>query len=221
MNGIKKTGLLTFLLAGAFAAGAQQKQSLKDLLYSGKLKSDSGSVVRNTDDLSTKIDTATRKPAAEPAVAKQTTATKETTVAVVPQTDSVFTGTATTAEQTATTADATETAAATTTEGAAPAKSNTKVWKEYTESLLTALKSEVLSNKKIKKETYYVIVEYELGTDGAVTVGNVTSSPENALLQSEIKTRLDNTPPQLSPVLDSTGKARKLKRKHSFTVVKE
>src|SRR5438309_2579036 len=50
-----KKGIVFFLfLAVTFGARAQ---SLKDLLYSGKLKMDSNSVVRKTDDLSTKIDT--------------------------------------------------------------------------------------------------------------------------------------------------------------------
>ena len=47
-----------------------QAQSLKDLLYGGKLKNDSNSVVRKTDDLSTKIDTTTKKP--EPAKTAET-----------------------------------------------------------------------------------------------------------------------------------------------------
>src|SRR4051794_37821770 len=55
--------LFVFVLLGAVTAEAQQKQSLKDLLYSGKLKRDSSGVIRSTDDLSSKIDTSTKKPA--------------------------------------------------------------------------------------------------------------------------------------------------------------
>src|SRR6476646_8127289 len=55
--------LFVFVLLAAITAEAQQKQSLKDLLYSGKLKRDSSGVIRSTDDLSTKIDTSTKKPA--------------------------------------------------------------------------------------------------------------------------------------------------------------
>src|SRR5579885_1837604 len=43
------------------SANAQEKPKLKDLLYSGKLKKDSSGVIRSTDDLSSKIDTTTKK----------------------------------------------------------------------------------------------------------------------------------------------------------------
>src|SRR5438874_6982546 len=56
-----KTLVLVLLIFGAFTVQAQQKQSLKDLLYSGKLKKDSTGVIRSTDDLSAKIDTSTKK----------------------------------------------------------------------------------------------------------------------------------------------------------------
>src|SRR4051812_37752119 len=91
-----KQAILFLLLAGSFSAKAQ---SLKDLLYSGKLKSDSNSVVRATDDLKSKIDTSTRKapepekqkvvtqpqPAPTQTAPVQTTA-NQTQTAVVPVT---------------------------------------------------------------------------------------------------------------------------------------
>lgn len=221
MKHLVKAIPLFALTAVCFAAKAQQKQSLKDLLYSGKLKSDAGTVVHKDDDLTAKIDTGTRKPAmqeqpkavavAEPANATSNDAAKKVTAT----TTDVATNTNTT-----TTDDAANPAPVAAPAAPAP-KSNTKIWKEFTDALISGLKSEVLTNKKIKKDDYYVIVEYELETDGKVNVLSVTSTPENALLQSEIKNRLDNAPPQLSPSLDSTGKPKKIKRKQSFTVSKE
>lgn len=212
-----KTWILLLFIAGGLTAAAQQKQSLKDLLYSGKLRSDSGSVVRSSDNLSEKIDTGTRKPV-QPEVPKSTTVAsvtenKTTPVATPVTTDATATDSAATVT--------TETAAVPESAAPAPVKTNAKIWKEYTETLISGLKTDVLPSKKIKKESYFVVVDYEIGTDGVVTIGNVTSDPENPLLQSEVKSRLDNTPPQLAAVIDSTGKARKTKRKHSFTVTKE
>src|SRR5436190_12579758 len=60
---MKNMILVIFLIGGAFAVQAQEKQSLKDLLFSGKLKKDSTGVIRSTDDLSKKIDTSTKKEA--------------------------------------------------------------------------------------------------------------------------------------------------------------
>src|ERR1700751_2099185 len=66
---MKKMILLIFVIGGAFAVQAQEKQSLKNLLFSGKLKKDSTGVIRNTDDLSTKIDTGSKKETQSVAVA--------------------------------------------------------------------------------------------------------------------------------------------------------
>ena len=66
-----KKALLSSLVIVVSVYG--KAQSLKDLLYGGKLKNDSNSVVRKTDDLSTKIDTSTKKP--EPAKTKATETT--------------------------------------------------------------------------------------------------------------------------------------------------
>src|SRR3954464_15295926 len=53
-----KKGILFLFMAATFTSNAQ---SLKDLLYSGKLKMDSNTVIRKTDDLSSKIDTSQKK----------------------------------------------------------------------------------------------------------------------------------------------------------------
>ena len=224
---MKKAILFLLVIATVTAKG----QSLKDLLYSGKLKNDSNTVIRKTDDLSTKIDTA-RKKQAEPE--------KPKIVATIPV-DSPGSKVAPPVEQASTVAGTTAVAGTTTVAGTtavvgtteavateapvktnpAPVKNNNKIWKEYTDSLSGSLKTEVLSSKKVKKETYYLMVEYEIDTVGAVSVTNVTASPENTFLQEQVKQRILLSPPQLSPVVDSSNKARKVKRKYSFNITKE
>jgi len=54
-----KAVILLVILFVSVSANSQTK--LKDLLYGGKLKMDSGTVIRKDDDLSTKIDTSTKK----------------------------------------------------------------------------------------------------------------------------------------------------------------
>ncbi len=195
-----KNGIIVFaLVAFAIAAKAQTKPSLKDLLYGGKLKSDTGTVIRKSDDLSTKIDTTTKKIAPAP-MPKSTIATTDLN--------------AITTRDTALSEPVVK-------ESTAAPKSTNKIWKEYTDSLAGALKSEVLSSKKIKKETYYLTVDYELGADGVVSVSNVTCDPENAILQGQVKDRITSAPPQLAAVVDSTGKARKVKKRFAFNITKE
>lgn len=208
-----KKMILFFLIAGTVSATGAQ--SLKDALYSGKLKMDSNSVIRKGDDLSARLDTSTKKAAA-PEKPKQITAATDSATARVAATggDSAVAA-APEAVDSATTAEPVVT------ETAVPVKSNTRLLKEYTDSLAGVLKTEVLSSKKIKKETYYLIVEYEIDTNGQTTVTNVISTPENSLLQEQVKERMLLAPPQLAPALDSNKQPRKVKRKYSFTVTKE
>ena len=193
------TLIVSYTLAGA--------QSLKDLLYSGKLKNDSGTVVRKGDDLSTKIDTVKKKPA-EPEKVKTVTVVRDSATGSVIRTDTVL-------------AAAEETAAVLPAENAVAApKDNNKLWKEYIDSLATTLKAEVMPNKKIKSGTYYVFVEYEIGIDGQVSINNVSPSPENAFLASQVKERLTLSAPVMTPVLYN-GKPRKSVKKYTFTIEKQ
>lgn len=204
-----KKAILFVLIAGCFAANAQA-QSLKDLLYSGKLKKDSNVVIRKGEDLSTRIDTGTKKPA-EPAKAV-TTAGAEGKAANV-MTDSSGLAIAPTDSTTAVTSVAPN--------PAPPAKNNNQLWKEYTDSLVSTLKTDVLPSKKIKSGTYYLYVDYELGTEGQVDVISVVASPENDFLAQQVKERILYSGLQLTPVLDSSNKPRKVKRKYNFNITKE
>lgn len=222
---IKPIMMLVLLAVGSTASA----QKLKDLLYSGKLKSDAGTVIRKTDDLSTKIDTTEKKaqapvvdmaaPNAVPPVAA-VPATPATQVAAANKTADSTTLTATTTPATTVAVEggvdsvAVAAAPATPATPAAP-KSNNRVWKEFTDSLMKDLRTEIQSNKKIKKEMYYVTVDYEIDLDGTTSVSNVTASPENAMLQALVKDRMMSTPPKVQPV------PRKVKRKYNFTVTKD
>jgi hypothetical protein len=205
-----KKGILFLLLAGLFAANAHG-QSLKDLLYSGKLKKDSNTVIRKGDDLSAKIDTSTKKPVEQETV-KTTAANVNLGKKAGAQADSA--GLIVDTDSPAITANNINS-------NSTPAKNNNAVFKEYMDSLSSTLKTDVLPPKKIKSDTYYLYVDYEIGTDGQVNVTNVVSSPENSFLQDQVKQRLVLDAPKLDPVLDSTNKPRKVKRKYNFNITKE
>ena len=70
---MKKALLFLLLISSVFA----QAQTLKDALFSGKLKNDPGTVIRKGDDLSTKIDTTTH--AATPATVTTPSTNNSTT----------------------------------------------------------------------------------------------------------------------------------------------
>lgn len=219
--------LILFLLSGAFTVQAQEKKpSLKDLLFSGKLKKDSTGVIRSTDDLSQKIDTTTKKdvqsvnsnaPAAN--VQSNTPASNVQQGNTAANAGVTTTVAATGFDTAATKVDTAATVAVPVT--SAPAKSNTKLLREYTDSLVKALQEGPLKAKQIKKDTYYVMLDYEIDTDGKVTFTNVTSTPESSFLQAQITQILDSTPLRLNPVTDSNNQGKKVKRKQQFSVTKD
>ncbi|MBS1654574.1 MAG: hypothetical protein JSU05_07005 [Bacteroidetes bacterium] len=192
--------LLFLLLLSAFTA---KSQNLKDLLYSGKLKNDSGSVVKKTDDLSTKIDTSKKKPV-EADLKKMEALSK----------DSMQKGKIMTTDSAA--ANATDVAI----EKVVP-KDNNAAWKEYIDSFKSTLAAEVLPDKKIKPGTYYVLLDYSIEADGQVTINSVSPSPENSYLQQQIRERLTLTAPKLAPVEGTNGKPRKVNKKYTLIVAKK
>lgn len=213
---MKKLLFFAFLFIGINA----QSQSLKDLLFSGKMKTDSGTVVRKGDDLKDKVDTTTKKPAppATPAPAAADKA-KATTA----NTDSVKTATIPAATPVAVNTEAVKPA-----EEAAPAspqavatRDNNRIWKEFVDTVLGSIKAEVLSSKKIKKGDYSITIDYTINVDGSVTIGNIFVSPESSTLQEQLKERLGIDTPRLNPMLNTSGVARKVNKRYSAVLSKQ
>ena len=194
-----KKGILFLLLVTTLTSNAQ---SLKDALYGGKLKTDSGTVIKKGDDLSSKIDTSKKKPV-EPEKTKITAVAMDSSITkMTVQTDSAAIVVKKLDNNTV-------------------SKDNNKIWKEFMDTVISTLKQEVMTSKKIKKGDYYVMVDYEIGLDGQVTVTNVFPSPENKYIQEQVKERLSIDTPRLNPVLSGNGKPRKVVKRTNFTITKE
>jgi hypothetical protein len=218
---VMKNLVLIIFLFGSLALQAQEKEkpSLKNLLFSGKLKKDSTGVIRSTDDLSTKIDTSTKKEVAPVATNQPAPNVQQDKNATVSKDGTTTTASGIAAGTLTTNTDsAAAVAPAATT---APAKTNTKLWKEYNDNLVKTLNDEVLKAKQIKKNTYYLMVDYEIAPDGQVTFTNLTSTPENAFLTAQVRQIMDSTPLRLNPITDSSNQGKKVKRKQQIVVTKE
>lgn len=196
-----KKGILFLLLISSVVTNAQK--TLKEALYGGKLKTDSGTVIRKTDDLSTKIDTTTKKPVEQNKTKVENATPYPSNTLDNAQADSASMPTVEVKNNTV------------------AVKDNNKLWKEYVDSMVVTLKAEALSSKKIKKGTYFVVVEYEIAIDGQTAITNVWPSPENEFIQQQVKDRLNLTAPRLTPVLAGNGQPRKVIRKYTFTLTKE
>ncbi len=214
---MKKLLLLVLVM---FALNAQS-QSLKDLLFSGKMKTDSGTVVRKGEDLKDKVDTTTKKPVPAPVAATAPVASEKAKTAPV-NTDSVKTASVPVATPSPVNTEAVKPA-----EEAAPAspqatatRDNNRIWKEFVDTVLGSIKAEVLSSKKIKKGDYSITIDYAINVDGSVAIGNIFVSPESSHLQEQLKERLGIDTPKLSPMVNTTGTARKVNKRYSTVISK-
>lgn len=178
-------------------------QSLKDALYGGKLKTDSNTVLRKGEDLTSKIDTTTKKKPVVP----------EKNMSAALSLDSIKKWTSPVDTSTAHVIDKTNTVAV--------SKDNNRLWKDFVDSLISTLNQEVMTSKKINKGNYYITVDYAIATDGAVAVTNVLMVPENKFLSEQVKERLSIDTPRLNPVLSGNGTPRKVTKRYNFTLNKD
>ena len=195
-----KKGILFLLIV--ITTVTANAQSLKDALYGGKLKTDTGSVLRKGEDLSSKIDTSRKKPL-EPEKKLATIKMDSSAKNMIAPTDSAALAPAGTVNNSAVTKD------------------NNKLWKEFMDTVVSTLKAEVMTSKKINKGAYFVLVDYIIGTDGQVTITNVLLTPENKLLEVQVKERFSIDTPRLNPVMGGNGKPRKVVKRSNFTITKE
>lgn len=200
-----------------FTSAITNGQSLKDALFSGKLKTDTGSVVRKTDDLSTKIDSNLR---VQPAVV-QTAAVKKDSAGNMLKAQAQPAVKTSDASTVVANEDASANTAEANTETTAAPQDNTDVWNTFMDAFQKTLREEVLPLKKIKSDKYYVSLFYAIEKDGTVSITDVLVSPESKELQDQIKRRLTLDTPQLEPVTSSTGAARRVSKKYNFTITKE
>lgn len=212
-----------------------KSQSLLDAVYGGKIKADTGAVLRKSDSLKIKESMAQktmadsiRKDSINAAIAAATVAKQNATVSTNDTITNLNTGTN---PNTATTPNSgvvvgTSAAAAVTAESITPdapvatPKDNNKIWKAYIDSFTTIIKSEVLSSGKVKKGTYSVLINYEIKPDGQVNINDVASDPQSSFLDEQIKLRLTLDAPQLNPVLGTNGQPRTVAKKQMLTLVK-
>jgi len=209
--------LFLFLL---FAGMQAQSQSLKDLLFSGKMKTDSGTVVRKGEDLKDKVDTTTKKPAPAPVAVPAPVAGEKPKPAQGTK-DSVLTVTAPAIAPANAEAVKPAEEAAPASPQATATRDNNRIWKEFVDTVLGSIKAEVLSSKKIKKGDYSITIDYAINVDGSVTIGNIFVSPESSQLQEQLKERLGIDTPKLSPMVNTTGTARKVNKRYSAVISKQ
>jgi len=98
--------------------------------------------------------------------------------------------------------------------------SKQKLWKRFLESNVAIITDQANDSRKVKKGTYQVEIEYEIGLNGRVTTRAITIEPNNPFLLDQF-TQLMARTPVLSPPVYSDGKPRISVAKQPITVVKK
>jgi hypothetical protein len=205
-----------------------KSQSLKEALYSGKLKADTGAVIRKGDSLKIQENMAQKviadsinKVVAD-SIKKEVLETAKKEALEVAKEKAIAEGKDTTSIDTASiinainieTADKTKVA-----EKTIPADNN-KIWKTFIDSITASIKAEVITSNKLKKGAYSVLIEYEIKPDGHININSVASDPQNSFLEGQIKVRLTLDAPQLNPVMGTNGKPRTVVKKQLLNFMK-
>ena len=97
---------------------------------------------------------------------------------------------------------------------------NNKTWKKFIDEYKAVITAEMQTSKKIKKGDYTVTLEYEIGTDGAVSTKNIICDPKSEALIELIKERMMTNAPQLAPQIVN-GAPKKSSRRQVLVFSKE
>lgn len=192
------------LFALSLLAISANSQSLKEALFGGKLKADTGTVLKKGDSLKIKENLA-QKIIAD-SIKKETVAIEKQNAIAAGLDTTRFNNPDAPAETVAV-------------EKVIP-KDNNKAWKTFIDEFSSTIKSEVLTSGKVKNGAYSVLIDYEIGPDGQININSVSSDPSSSFLEQQIKERLTLTAPQLNPVIGTNGKPRTVSKKQLLSFVK-
>jgi len=95
-----------------------------------------------------------------------------------------------------------------------------KLWKRFIDVNTPIITQQADDTKKVKKGEYTVEVEYEIGLNGRVTTTGVTCTPNNDFLVEQV-TELMKRAPVLAPPIYSDGQPHKLSAKQTITILKK
>ena len=174
-----------FLIAVLFISSTCFSQkTLRDSLFSGKLKADSALVAQSK-------------------IVKDTTKKSE-----VGSTSISSTNTTDTAKQ----VDPTK--------PVLKYSDNNRTWKKFTDEYVKTINEELSNSKKVKKGSYTVTLDYEIGTDGVVGLKSLLCDPKSETLIELINERMLPNAPQLAPQIIN-GAPRKSSKRSILIFTKE
>lgn len=214
-----------FSIVALLVASSLSAQSLKDSLFSGKLKNplkqaelarDSAQkAAKDSMDLAAgvKKDSASN-PAVSPSASAPSSAVSPSAEGVIPD------------AQAATTAPATATVNSLPDASELPDSLNRtyhakqKAWKRYIDQQTTIISAQADETRKVRTGEYYVEFDYQIGLNGRVKVSNITCSPQNEFIVQQVTDAMTRTPVLAAPIY-ADGKPRIVNAKQQMTILKK
>lgn len=181
-----------FFIIVLFVSSTCFSQSLRDSLFSGKLKADSALVAKSkVNEQKAKEDSVKRTQidSLKKIGTDTTQVTALTALPAAPKTEIKY-------------------------------SDNNRIWKKFTDEYTKIINTEMTATKKIKKGGYTVTLEYEIGTDGMVSTKNIICDPKSEGLVDLIQERMMPNAPQLAPQVVN-GAPRKSSKRQVLVFVKE
>lgn len=97
---------------------------------------------------------------------------------------------------------------------------NNRTWKKFSDEYTKIINAELSNSKKVKKGSYTVTLDYEIGTDGVVGIKSLFCDPKSETLIELINERMMPNAPQLAPQVVN-GVPRKSSKRQILIFTKE
>ena len=98
--------------------------------------------------------------------------------------------------------------------------SKQKYWKKFIENNTQIISQAADDTKKVKRGSYQIDIDYEIGLNGRITTKGITCNPPNEFLTEQV-TDLMKRAPVLAPPIYSDGKPRTLAATQPITIIKK
>jgi hypothetical protein len=98
--------------------------------------------------------------------------------------------------------------------------SKQRLWKKFIENNTQIISQQANDTRKVKKGEYSIEIEYEIGLNGRITTKGITCSPPNEFLTEQVTELMKRTPVLSAPIYND-GKPRAISATQPITIIKK
>jgi hypothetical protein len=95
-----------------------------------------------------------------------------------------------------------------------------RLWKKFIENNTQIISQQANDTRKVKKGEYSIEIEYEIGLNGRITTKGITCTPPNEFLTEQVTELMKRTPVLSAPIYND-GKPRAISATQPITIIKK